>query len=93
MRACGRGILLLLAWVALVPVAISQVPTTTDRIEVPPPSAYTGDAACAKCHRKESEFYALTPHARDSSLATAKSIVGSFRPGKASCIPRIPTSS
>ena len=82
MRACDKGILLFLAWVVLVPVAISQVPTTTDRMEAPPPSAYTGDAACAKCHRKESEFYALTLHARDSSLATAKSIVGSFRPGQ-----------
>ena len=81
-RACGRDILLLLACVALVPMTASQVSTTTDRIQVPPPSAYTGDAACAKCHRKESEFYPLTLHARDSSLGTAKHIIGSFGTGQ-----------
>jgi hypothetical protein len=81
--ACGRGILLLSACVALVPVTISQVSTDPNayRTEAATPSAYAGDSACVQCHRKESEFYALTPHARDSASATAKEIVGSFSTG------------
>lgn len=64
------------------PVTISQVSTsqTTARAEAPPPSSYAGDATCAQCHRKESEFYPLTPHARDSGPANAKNIVGTFGP-------------
>jgi mono/diheme cytochrome c family protein len=82
-RACTRRIVLLLACAALTPFTIAQVSPSppAERTEAPPPSAYTGDAACAQCHRKESEFYGLTPHARDSAPATAKTIVGSFSPG------------
>ena len=82
-RAWNRAALLLLAWLGIVPVTISQVSadSSTDRVTAPPPSSYAGDAACAQCHRKESEFYALTPHARDSGPATAKSIIGSFSQG------------
>ncbi|HUX44799.1 MAG TPA: multiheme c-type cytochrome [Terracidiphilus sp.] len=80
---CGRAIFLLLASVALAPVTMSQVSegSATARTEPPPPSAYAGNAACALCHRQESEFYGLTAHARDSAQATAKHILGSFRPG------------
>jgi Cytochrome c554 and c-prime len=82
-RACGRSILLLLACAALVPVTISQVSTSPAAESTePPPSAYAGDAACAQCHQKESESYALTPHALDSAPATARSIIGTFTPGK-----------
>jgi hypothetical protein len=82
-RRCGGSILLLLAIITLTPATISQISALppTVRTEAPPPSAYAGDKVCAQCHRKESEFYALTPHARDSAPATAKSIVGTFSPG------------
>jgi Cytochrome c554 and c-prime len=81
--AWGRVILLMPAYFVLSPVTIGQVSTVpaADHTEAPPPSAYAGDAACAQCHRKESEFYALTPHAGDSAPASAKHIVGSFSPG------------
>lgn len=84
LSASAGGVLLLLACALLVPVTISQVSTgpTTARAEAPPPDAYAGDAACAQCHRKESEFYPLTPHARDSAPATAKHIFGTFAPGQ-----------
>jgi hypothetical protein len=52
-----------------------------DQPGVPPPSAYAGEAACAQCHRKESEYYGQTPHARDSSAATAQHIIGPFTAG------------
>jgi Cytochrome c554 and c-prime len=78
------GVLLLLACALQVHFAVSQGPPgpTTGRPEAPPPSAYAGDAACAQCHRKESEFYPQTPHARDSGPANAKNIVGTFEAGK-----------
>lgn len=66
------------------PVMVSRAASTpaADHAETPPPpTAYAGDAACAQCHRKESEFYEQTPHARDSAVASAKTIVGSFSPG------------
>jgi hypothetical protein len=84
MRGWSRAALLLLAWPGMVPVTVPQESPdhpVADHMTAPPPSAYAGDAACAQCHRKESEFYKLTPHARDSGLATAKNIVGSFSPG------------
>lgn len=83
-REFGKFILLSLACCALVPVTISQVSTDpkTDRAEAPPPNAYSGNAVCVQCHRKESEFYALTPHARDSAPGSAKHIIGSFSPGR-----------
>ena len=76
--------LLLVASLGMAPVTISQVSADqpAEGHEVAPPArAYSGDAACSKCHRKESEFYGLTPHARDSAPATAQSIVGSFSQG------------
>lgn len=79
-----RGVaLLLLACLSVAPVTISQVAVdhAADKEAPPPTSAYAGDAACARCHRKESEFYELTPHARDSAQATARTIVGSFLQG------------
>ncbi len=83
-RKCGKCALLLLACIALGPVTIPQVSPApaTDRTEAPPPSAYAGDLTCIRCHRKESEFYSLTPHARDSAPASAKHIIGSFSPGR-----------
>ncbi|MGA8089423.1 MAG: multiheme c-type cytochrome [Terracidiphilus sp.] len=83
-RGWGWAALLLLACLGAVPATISQVSadhSAADRREAPPRSAYAGDAACAQCHRKESEFYKLTPHARDSGPATAKNITGSFSQG------------
>ena len=87
LRACGF-ILLLLACAALVPFVLSQAlpgpsgPASgpaANQVQ-PPPSDYAGDAACAQCHRKESANYELTPHARDSAPASAKTILGSFLP-------------
>ncbi len=78
------ALLLLLACLCTVPAIISQVSAdhpTADRMTAPPPGAYAGDATCAQCHRKESEFYELTPHARDSGPANAKNIIGSFSQG------------
>lgn len=84
-RTRGMGIFLLLACAVLVPVVISQVSagagSATDAAQAPPASAYAGDAACVQCHRKEAEFYARTPHARDSALATEGHVLGSFQPG------------
>ncbi len=47
----------------------------------PPESAYAGDQACASCHQKEARTYLATPHYLDSTLASAKTILGSFTPG------------
>ena len=81
--ASGSGILFLLACFGPVSIATSQVSRdiTIDRTRPPAPSAYAGDSACAQCHRKESEFYPLTPHARDSAPASSKEIIGSFSTG------------
>lgn len=48
----------------------------------PPDSAYAGDAACASCHQKEAHTYFATPHYLDSTVASAKTILGDFTPGK-----------
>ena len=48
----------------------------------PPASAYAGDAACAECHTQEARTYKETPHADDSSVASRKTILGDFEPGK-----------
>ncbi len=84
----GRAAVLVLSCLGLFPVAtISHSQVTAERAapvhtEAPPPrTSYAGDAACAQCHRKESQFYGLTPHARDSGPATAKDIIGSFSQG------------
>lgn len=84
MRAFGRSVLLFGAWVLLGPLMVPQARTAAagDHSEAPPRSAYAGDAACAQCHRKESEFYSATPHARDSGPATAEHIVGTFSTGQ-----------
>ena len=81
LRACAG--ILLLACVVLTPIALSHAlaSPTQEHDQPPPPGAYAGDAACAKCHRKEAAAYERTPHARDSSLASAESILGSFQPG------------
>lgn len=72
----------------VVPASLSQLSAPVDatqampeRTEAPPPSAYAGDAACAQCHRKESEFYGSTPHALDSAIASPKNVLGNFHPG------------
>jgi hypothetical protein len=96
-RALGRGrakarfLLLLLGCLAVgagvasqdaaLPGGVPAGPSAGGRAEPPPPSAYAGDEACARCHRKEAEFYARTPHALDSAVADAKTIKGSFEPG------------
>ena len=79
----GRYILFLLACITLVPVAISLTRPSppTVQTEAPAPGSYSGNTACVQCHRRESEFYSLTLHARDSAPASAKSIIGSFGPG------------
>ena len=80
MRMRGRLLFIILTCITLAPITTSQTSSNATADSTPqPPSAYAGDAACAKCHRKESEFYGLTPHARDSAPATAESIVGSFK--------------
>jgi Cytochrome c554 and c-prime len=69
---------------ALCGLAVSQqanAPATP--LHTPPPaSAYAGDAACAECHALEARTYPATLHARDSSLADRKTILGDFTPGQ-----------
>lgn len=43
---------------------------------------YAGDKACVGCHAKQAVAYETTPHALDSSLPSARSILGDFTPGK-----------
>ncbi len=77
------GVAILLACAVFTPIALSHALTdpTPSHEQPPPPSAYAGDAACAKCHRKEAAAYEHTPHALDSSPASSESILGSFEPG------------
>jgi hypothetical protein len=63
--------------------AAAAMPQQPAALHTPPPaSAYAGDAACAECHAKEARTYAETPHARDSSIADRKTILGDFTPGQ-----------
>jgi len=88
-RACA--LLLLLACLVVVAEVASQDATVPGgapsgaaaggRQEAPPASAYAGDEACAQCHRKESAFYAKTPHALDSAMPDATTVKGTFGPG------------
>lgn len=55
---------------------------TTPLHTPPPASAYAGDAACAECHAAEAKTYFATAHYQDSSLASRKTILGNFTPGK-----------
>ena len=65
------------------PQAPAAEQAATTGVKAPPPdSAYAGDAACASCHEKEAQTYFATPHYLDSSLPSAKTIVGDFTPGK-----------
>jgi len=48
----------------------------------PPATAYAGDQACASCHEKEARTCAATPHALDSSLPSAKTVLGNFASGQ-----------
>jgi hypothetical protein len=83
-RAKARTLLILLGCLAVIAGVASQNSPgpAGGRPEPPPASAYAGDEACAQCHRRESEFYAHTPHALDSAVADAKTIKGSFVPGQ-----------
>ena len=54
-----------------------QTPTL-DQSKVPAPQTYAGSEACAACHQKQAQFYAATPHARDSSLPSPETIIGDF---------------
>jgi hypothetical protein len=56
---------------------------TVDQSKVPPPESYAGTEVCASCHQKQAHSYSTTPHARDSSLPNAKTIVGDFTPERA----------
>lgn len=83
-RKLGNFVLLVFL-LALCPMVAQQAPgpsqlsdSLLDQTKVPPPSSYAGAAACARCHQKEAKTYAMTPHALDSSLASAKTIVGDF---------------
>ncbi len=80
-RSLGSFVLLLMLLLALCPIVAQQgslPPELLDQTKVPPLSSYAGEAACARCHAKLAKAYASTPHALDSSLATAKTIVGDF---------------
>jgi hypothetical protein len=46
------------------------------------PTAFAGDAACASCHQKEAAAWLTNPHHLDSAPAGAKTILGTFTPGK-----------
>ena len=60
-----------------------SVPPAAAATKTPPPdSAYAGDEACASCHEKQAHTYFTTPHSLDSTLPSAKTILGSFTPGK-----------
>ena len=71
------------ALIAIQPALPHANADTQSDAKVPPPSAYAGDAACAECHASEAKSYAITPHATDSSLASDKTILGSFDPQNA----------
>lgn len=85
----GAVLLLLPLW----PPAVLHGQATTQRPaeavpqlapgNVSPPSAYAGAAVCAECHEKEARTYAATPHALDSALPSAKTILGGFTPDQA----------
>jgi hypothetical protein len=80
-RTARRGVfLLLLPLLFAVQIARSNQATVpaSEQKTVPPPGAYAGEAVCAQCHAKQEKTYALTPHALDSTVATATSILGSF---------------
>jgi hypothetical protein len=82
------GIVLLLLFIlplALPPLTAQQGPVNsplpdavTDQREVPPPSSYAGNAACARCHAQLAKTYSGTPHSLDTSLPSTKTIVGDF---------------
>ncbi len=79
--------LLAVSWAALLSVqSLPQQPSrpaaTPPSKSSPPDSAYAGDEACASCHAKEAHTYFTTPHSIDSTLPSAKTILGSFTPGK-----------
>jgi hypothetical protein len=77
--------LLVLAGGTLITAIRAQAPpsqTTAARSTPPPSTAYAGDQACASCHDKEARTYATTPHATDSSLPTAKTVLGNFTTGQ-----------
>jgi hypothetical protein len=63
--------------------SVSQQSPPPAALHTPPPaSAYAGDTACAACHAAEAKTYFATTHYQDSSLASRKTILGNFTPGK-----------
>lgn len=81
-RTLFLGVLLLaLCGVGWVPESTAQ--QSAGGFHTPPlASAWAGDTACASCHEQEAQEYFATPHFRDSSPATAKTILGTFTPGE-----------
>jgi hypothetical protein len=81
-----RALILLAVWPLLMlePAVSNQQPAETppqfNGGTVPSPSEYAGTAACAECHQKQATTYATTPHALDSSLPDAKTMLGGFTP-------------
>ena len=68
------------ALIAIQPASPHPAADAQSSAQVPPPSAYAGDAACAECHAAQARSYAGTPHATDSSIASGKTILGDFAP-------------
>jgi hypothetical protein len=81
LRACGYILLPACMVPASIVLSRAFAAPVPHHDEPPPTSAYAGDAACAQCHRKQAAVYEHTPHARDSSLASAETVHGSFEPG------------
>jgi hypothetical protein len=64
------------------PAAPAAQPSTATAKTPLPASAYAGDAVCATCHDERAKTFFATPHYLDSSLASKKTILGNFTPGK-----------
>ena len=62
--------------------AVAAASARSDEVRIPPQRpGYTGDAACANCHRQQALSYLHTAHHLTSQLPDAQSVHGHFNPG------------
>jgi hypothetical protein len=77
------GALLALTGVAqIAPNPPQTTASTASEKTAPAKSEYAGDATCAECHAAEAKTYFQTTHYHDSSVASAKTILGNFTTGE-----------
>ena len=82
----ARRVSLLLVLVLLYPAGKAAssglLPAQDHAVDAMPRRAgYVGDAACLGCHKEQALLYEHTSHHLTSQLASAHSVLGSFRPG------------